>query len=160
MTMTFYLDTVMGAVMANRVVLGFALAGIVILIEAFVLYKLGWAVDLTTSSVANSQTTVSVQSPSRQFILCLRDSFIANIASTLVGWLVSEYLLFLNFWSISFWITAFVITIAVESLILWALRRKSVVRSGVAALAMNAASYFILIVFFGLIYELGLASRI
>ena len=159
MTMTIFLDTVTGAVMARGVVLGIALAGVVILIEALVLYKLGWVANLTTPSVDITQTTVSVHRPSKQFLNCLRDSFLANFASTVIGWFLAQYLLFLYFWSISFWVAAFIITIAVETLILWALRRKSVGRSWVAALAMNAASYFILIVFLGLIYELGLASR-
>ena len=90
---------------------------------------------------------------------CFRDSLLANIASTVAGWFIAQYLLFLYFWNISFWVTTFVISIAVEGLILWALRRKSVGRSWVAALAMNAVSYLILIVLFGLIYELGQASR-
>jgi len=158
MTMTIFLDTITGVVMTSRVVLGFALAAVVILIEALVLYKLRWAVDLTTSSVDITQTTISVHSLSKQFMMCLRDSFLANFASTVIGWFLAQYVFFLYFWSISFWITAFVITIAAETLMLWALRRKSVGRSWVAALAMNAASYFILIVLFGLIYELGLAS--
>jgi hypothetical protein len=160
MTMTIIMDTVTGSIMASRVVLGIVLAGAVILLEAFVLYKLGWAVDLKVSSVEINQTTVSIPSPSKQFIPCLRDSFLANFASTVVGWFLSQYLIFLYFWSISFWVTAFVITIAVETLMLWALRRKPVSRSWVAALAMNAASYFILIVLLGIIYWLGLASRI
>jgi hypothetical protein len=159
MTMTFFMDTVTGVVMASRVGLGIALAGVVILIETLVLYKLRWAENLTTSSVDTTQTTVSVHSPSKQFMICLRDSFLANFVSTVVGWFLYQYLLFLYFWSISFWVTAFGITIAVETLMLWVLRRKSVGRSWVAALAMNAASYFILIVLLGLIYELGLASR-
>ena len=157
--MTIFLDTVTGVVMANRVVLGFALAGVVILIEALVLYKLGWALDLTTSSVDITQTTGSILSPSKQFMMSLRDSFLANFVSTVVGWFIARYLLLLYFWSITFWVTTFVITIVVEALMLWALRRKSVGRSWGAALAMNAASYFILIVLFGLSYELGLASR-
>lgn len=159
MTMTIFLDTVTGVVMASRVVLGFALAGVVILIEALVLYKLGWALDLTTSSVDITQTTGSILSPGKQFMMSLRDSFLANFVSTIVGWSIARYLLLLYFWSITFWVTTFVITIVVEALMLWALRRKSVGRSWVAALAMNAASYFILIVLFGLSYELGLASR-
>jgi hypothetical protein len=159
MIMTILLDTVTGVVMTSRVVLGFVLAGVVILIEAFVLYKLGWAAALTTSSDDMTQTTVSVHSPGKQFINCLRDSFLANFASTLLGWFIAQYLLLLYFWSISFWVTTFVISIAVEALMLWVLRRKSVGRSWVAAMAMNAASYLILVVLLGLTYELGLASR-
>jgi hypothetical protein len=157
--MTILLDTVTGVVVTSRVVLGFVLAGVVILIEAFVLYKLGWAAALTTSSDDLTQTTVSALSTGKQFINCLRDSFLANFASTLVGWLIAQYLLLLYFWSISFWVTTFVISIAVEALMLWVLRRKSVGRSWVAAMAMNAASYLILVILLGLAYELGLASR-
>ena len=160
MTMTFFLDTVTGTVMASQVVLGLVLAGVVILIEALVLHKLGWAVDSTQSPVDKSQATDAVYSPGEQFMACLRDSFLANIASTVIGWFLSQYVFFFSFWSIVFWVTAFVITIVVETLMLWVLRRKSVGRSGMAALAMNASSYLLLIVLFGLIYELGLAAEI
>lgn len=159
MTMTIFLDTVTGAIMASRIVLGLALAVAVILIEALVLYKLGWAADLATSSVDEAQTTVSVHSQGKQFMMCFRDSLLANLVSTVIGWFLAQYLLFLYFWSISFWVTAFIITIFVETLMLWALRRKSVGRSWVAALATNAASFSILIVLLWLAYELELASR-
>jgi Na+/glutamate symporter len=160
MTMTFYLDTVTGTLMASRAVLGIALAGVVILIEALVLYRLKWALDPTQSAAETTQPTVAVYSPRRHFMACLRDSFLANLVSTAVGWFLAQYVFFFSFWSIPFWVTAFVITIIVETLMLWVLRRKSVRRSGIAALATNAASYFALVFLFGLIYWLGLAGEI
>ena len=160
MTMTFFLDTVTGTVMASRAVLGVALAGVVILVEALVLYKLGWAADLAQPPEETMQTTVAAYSPSKQFMACLRDSFIANLASTVVGYFLSQYVFFFSFWTIAFWVTAFVTTIIVEALMLWVLRRMPAGRSATAALVMNASSYLLLIVLFGLIYELGLAAEI
>lgn len=160
MKMMFFLDTVTGTLMASRAVLGIALAGLVILVEALALYKLGWAVDLTKSSDDIPQTTTAAYSPGKQFVACLRDSFMANVASALVGWLLSQYVFFFSFWSIPFWITAFVTTLVVESLALWVLRKKSLGKSGIAALAANASSYLLLILLFGLIYQLGLAAEI
>jgi hypothetical protein len=160
MTMTIYFDTITGAVMTSRVVLGIVLAVGVILIEAWVLYKLKWVADSTASLVDEAQATTSDRGPGKQFMLCSRDSFLANLASTVIGWFLAQYVLFFDFWSIPFWIAALVITIVVETLVLWALKRKSLARSSVTALAMNAASYAMLILLFGLAYQLELASSI
>ena len=154
------MDTVTGAVISDRVVLGVFLAVAVILIEALVLYKLGWAADLTASATDIDSASAPVLTPRKQFVQCLRDSVIANSASAAVGWLLAQYVIYSYFWSISFWITQVIISIAVELFILWVLRRKPINKSATASLAMNAASYALLVILFGLIYELGLASRI
>ncbi len=160
MAFIIFLDTVTGAVMETRLVLGIALSIVVILLEAFVLYEMGWNSAPAESTTEQSDPTGPVLTPAKQFLTCLRDSFLANLASVLVGWFLFQYVLFFNFWSLPFWISAFVITFLVEMLVLWIVGRKSIRRTVLVTLVMNGASYLMLVILFGLSYGLGLASRL
>jgi len=160
MAFMVFLDTVTGAVMETRLVLGIALSVVVILLEAFVLYKMGWKSTLAESTREQSNPSSPVLTPAKQFLICLRDSFLANLVSILVGWILFQYVLFFYFWSLPFWISAFVITILVEMLVLWVVGRKSIRKTARVTLVMNGASYLMLVILFGLSYGLGLASRL
>jgi hypothetical protein len=144
--------------METRLVLGIALSIIVILLEAFVLYKMGWHTAVNEITWGQSSPSAPIYTSRKQFINCLRDSFLANLASVLAGWILFQYVLFFNFWSLPFWISAFVITILVEMLVLWVVGRKSIRRTALVTLVMNGASYLMLVLLFGLTYTLGIAS--
>lgn len=145
--------------METRLVLGLALSIVVILIEAFVLHYMGWNTALATATIGQSNPPAVAYTPRKQFLTCLRDSFLANLASILVGWFLFQYVLFFNFWSLPFWISAFVITILVETIVLWVVGKKPIRRTALVSLIMNVASYLMLVILFGLSYTLGLASN-
>jgi hypothetical protein len=155
MPFMIFLDTVTGAVMSTRLLLGLVLSIVVILLEAFVLYKMGWNTALAEATMGQSNPPAPTLTLRKRFLTCLQDSFLANLASVLVGWFLFQYVLFFNFWSLPFWISAVVITILVETIVLWVVRKRPIRRTAIVTLVMNGASYLMLVMFFGLSYILG-----
>ncbi len=155
MTMTYYFDMPAGFLILISVVVGVIAAVGISLVEALVLFRLGWPADLRLRSAARPQDTDTAPTSGNRFIACLRDSFLANLASTAVGYLLYGFVFSYSFYSIPFWITAFAITLVVETAVLWALRKKPFGRSALASLAINVSSYLLLIAIFAAINWFG-----